>query len=70
MLRNREALANATDAEKQTIADLIAQRNNETRTLEQQKETWDLLTDTTYNALDGLILQGKSLADVMDSVAQ
>ncbi len=70
MLRNREALAHATAAEKQTIADLIAQRNNETRTLEQQKETWDLLTDTTYNALDGLILQGNTLADVMDNVAQ
>ncbi|WP_457647364.1 phage tail length tape measure family protein [Profundibacter sp.] len=70
MLRNREALAQATTAEKATIADLIAQRNNETRTLEQQKETWDFLKDTAYGSLDSLILQGESLSDVMDNLAQ
>ncbi|WP_457650933.1 phage tail length tape measure family protein [Profundibacter sp.] len=69
MLRNREALAQATTAEKVTIAELIAQRNNETQTLERQKETWDFLKDTAYGSLDSLILQGNSLSDVMDNLA-
>ncbi len=69
MLKNREALTGATAQERQSIADLIAQRNAETEALERQQELWAEFRNTTYDALDGLIFQGESLADVMDSVA-
>lgn len=68
LLRNREALATATDAERETISDLIGQRIEETRTLEVQEAQWNLMASTASEALDALIVQGESLSDVLKKV--
>lgn len=64
MIKHREALKGATDAERQAVHDLIQERLAEQAVLEERK----LLTDTMYDAFDRLIIQGQSFADVMDSV--
>jgi hypothetical protein len=68
LLRNREALTDATEGERKTVSDLIQQRIAETAALEAQEEVWGLFSSTASNALDALIVQGESLSDVLKKV--
>ena len=68
MLRNREALAGATDKERQKVSELIEQRIAETAAMDAQNERWDELSNTASSALDALIVQGESLSDVLKKV--
>ncbi|MGC9368713.1 MAG: phage tail length tape measure family protein [Paracoccaceae bacterium] len=60
MLRNREALKNATTAQTEELEQLIAQEIAYQDILQQR----ELLTSVAYDAIDGLIRRGESLADV------
>jgi hypothetical protein len=61
MLRNREAMAGATEAERLTIGSLIAQRNQETASLESQKEIWGELRGTAFGFFQDLRTSGGDL---------
>ncbi len=66
MIRNREALKGATDAEREAVRALIMERLAEEDVLARR----ELFTDTLYDAFDKLIFQGASFADVMGDVAR
>lgn len=74
LLRNREALTGATAAQRQTIGDLIAQRNQETETLAQQSQTWTELRSTAYGFFTDLRQSGGDLeqtfANLADGIAE
>lgn len=65
MIRNRETLANASEAERVKIQDLITQHREETLALERKRATWDLLNSTASGILDGLFDKTKSFGDVL-----
>jgi hypothetical protein len=69
MLRNREAMVGATDAERQTIGDLIAQRNQDTETLESQKEVWTELRGTAYSFFEDMRSSGGDLEQTFANLA-
>lgn len=69
MLRNREALAGATDAERAAVEALIGQRIAEQEAMDNLRERQDFFNQTAYDALDGLILKGESLEDVLQNIA-
>lgn len=69
MLRNREAMAGATDAERQTIGDLIAQRNQDSETLTRQQETWTELRSTAYGFVQDMRSSGGDLEQVFAKLA-
>lgn len=68
LIRNREALAGATDAERAAVTQLIAERIREEQQTRQVLELHEYFENTAFDAIDGLILQGKSLSDVMGDV--
>lgn len=70
MLRNREALAGATDAERQQVEALIAARIRESAAAEALQQGWEFLGSTAYDALEGIILKGESAGEVMENLAQ
>jgi len=69
LLRNREALIGATEAERQTIASLIAQRDQETHAVEQQAATWAELRSTAYGAFQDLRSSGGDLEQTLANLA-
>lgn len=69
MLRYREALAGATDAERREVEALIGVRVAETEALSQAAEQRQFFEDTTRQAFRGLITDGESLNDVLKNVA-
>lgn len=69
MIRNRETLKAATDAEKQSVEQLIASRIAEEAAIERATEQADFFKDITYDALEGLILRGEKGADVIANLA-
>ncbi len=69
MIRNRETLKAATDAEKQSVEQLIATRIAEEAAIERATEQSEFFKDSTYDALDGLILRGEQGADVIANLA-
>lgn len=69
LLRNREALAGATDEERAAVEELIRTRMEEERAAAAAAESSDFFAQTAYDALEGLILQGDSLSDVFDNLA-
>lgn len=64
LLKHREALAGATDTERQVVEELIATRLRE----QELQTTQDFFTGTLYDAFEGLILEGNSLNDVLDNI--
>ncbi|MBL4751454.1 MAG: phage tail length tape measure family protein [Amylibacter sp.] len=68
MLRNREALAAATDQERAAVEAIIAQRINEQKAIDQITGKQELLKDTLYDAFEGLILQGERVEDVLKNI--
>lgn len=70
MLRYSEALAGATDEQRAAVEQLIGTRLRETSAVENLSDKQNLFADATHGALDGLILQGETLSDVMNNVAR
>jgi hypothetical protein len=70
MLRNREALASATAAERAMIEDLIIAREREREAQEQVQDTWEFSKNAAYDALDALIIQGATASEVMANLAR
>lgn len=70
MIRNREALAGATDAERQMVEQLIAAKLKETEQQRQSQEMWDFTKNTAYDALEALIIQGEDASEVMANLAK
>ncbi|MBW6496706.1 MAG: phage tail length tape measure family protein, partial [Burkholderiaceae bacterium] len=59
MLKHREAMAAATDTERQLVEELIATRLREQEQMQALQETQDFFTGTLYDAFEGLILRGE-----------
>lgn len=70
MIRNRETLKNATDAERAAVEQIISQRIAEQQAMEGLQERQEFFNQTLYDAFDGLLLQGESLEDVLGNVAR
>lgn len=70
MLKNREALAGATEAEKQKVEELIATREREQLLMEGAKARATFFEDLGNNALEALIVKGESFNDVLKNIAQ
>lgn len=69
MLENSQALTGATQTQRDAVRQLIAERIAEQQQLAHLKDEQDFFNQTTYQALDGLIMKGHSLTDVMSNVA-
>lgn len=69
MIRNRETLKAATDAERKSVANLIAERIAEEAAIETATERAEAFKDASYDALDGLILRGEKGKDVIANLA-
>ena len=65
MLRHREALAGATEAERQKVEDLIATREREKATLEGLREISGMVGDSLIDALMGADDAGKRLIETL-----
>lgn len=69
MLRHREKLAGATEAERIKISELIATRNREKAAIEEQKAAWDSYRDVAYNTFEDLRRSGGDLGGVLDTLS-
>jgi hypothetical protein len=69
MLRNREALAGATAAERAQIEELITVRNRDQRAMEDQQEMWDSFRSVGYDTFQDLINSGGTFNDVLKNLA-
>lgn len=70
LLKHREALAGATEAEKNQVEELIAVREREAAALEGAKARREFFEDLGNNALEALIVKGESFNDVLKNIAQ
>jgi Prophage tail length tape measure protein len=70
MLKNREALKGATEAEKKKVEELIATREREQVLMEGAKARAAFFEDLGNNALEALIVKGQSFNDVLKNIAQ
>lgn len=70
MLKHREALAGATEAEKKKVEELIATREREQLLMEGAKARAAFFEDLGNNALEALIVKGESFNDVLKQIAQ
>lgn len=70
MIRNREALAGATEAERQMVEALIAAKQREVEAQDQAREAWEFGKNAAFDALDAIIVQGEKASDVMANLAR
>lgn len=68
MLKHREALAGATEAERQKVEELIATREREALLMEGAKARAQFFEEIGANALDALINKGESFNDVLKNI--
>lgn len=68
MLKHREALAGATEAEKKKVEELIATREREAMLMEGAKARAEFFGDIGNQALDSLIMKGESFNDVLKGI--
>lgn len=68
MLKHREALAGATEAEKKKVEELIATREREQALMEGVKARAEFFRDIGGAALDSLIMKGESFNDVLKTL--
>jgi Prophage tail length tape measure protein len=68
MIRNRDLLTGATEAERAALQDLISIRLDEKDALAQATGTHDLFVDVAYDGIRGLISQGDDYADVLENL--
>ncbi|WP_010142224.1 phage tail length tape measure family protein [Oceanicola sp. S124] len=69
MIRNRETLASATETERAEVEALIRTRIEENDALTSLTQQQEFYAQTAYDAIDGLVFRGQSLADTFASVA-
>lgn len=69
MLRHREKLAGATEAERSKISELIATRNREKTAIEEQKAAWDSYRDIAHGTFEDLRRSGGDLGGVLDTLS-
>ncbi len=69
MLRHREALAGATEAERQKVEELIATREREQLLMEGAKARAEFFENVGLEALEALIVKGESFNDVLKNIA-
>jgi hypothetical protein len=69
MLRNREALIEATSAERDAIEELITQRIAEEEAVERLEEARQEFRQTLYDSIRDLIFEGESYLDVLENIA-
>ncbi|MBW4708619.1 phage tail length tape measure family protein [Roseobacter sp. YSTF-M11] len=65
IIRNRETLASATEAERATIEGLIREHDAETLAVERKQAAWDLMGRSATGVLDDIFDKSKSLTDVV-----
>lgn len=70
MLKYREQLKGATDAQREAVRQLIVQNGAEAASLKATQDVRQLFTDTADQALDGLLTKGQSFNDVIDNIAK
>lgn len=70
LIRHRQALADATEAQRAQVTELIAEIERETAAVALLDERWGLFSTTAFDAIDDLIVQGRSLDEVMQNVAR
>lgn len=69
MLKHRQALTGATEAERQKVEELIIARERERAAIETAKSAQEFFESTAEDALEALIVKGESLNDVLRNVA-
>ena len=69
MLRHREKLAGATEAERAKISELIATRNREKTAVDEQKAAWDSYRDIAHGTFEDLRRSGGDLGGVLDTLS-
>lgn len=69
MLRNREALAGATQGQRDAIRDLIAEQQREARAADQAMGTHQFYRDQTFDVLKGLRQGGDAAVEAFGRVA-
>ncbi|AHD03097.1 phage tail length tape measure family protein [Leisingera methylohalidivorans] len=70
MIRHRDVLKDATDAERKAVEAIIRQRLEEEKALEQTKEAADWLKATGQDLGDALTTSGDAAADAWDRVKE
>lgn len=70
MIRHREALAEATDAERAQVRALIEELHREAAEREAMQERMQFFRDLTMRTFEDLIIQGRSFQEVMAGVAR
>ena len=70
MIRHREALTEATDAERLQVRALVEELHREAAEREAMQERMQFFRDLTMRTFDDLIIQGRSFQDVMAGVAR
>ncbi|MFN3834640.1 MAG: phage tail length tape measure family protein [Glycocaulis sp.] len=70
MIRHREALAEATDIEREQVRSLIEELQREALEREAMQERMQFFRDLSMRAFDDLIIQGRSFQEVMAGVAR
>lgn len=69
MIRNRVALAGATEEERKKVEELIRTRQREEQQQKQVQDAWEFSKNSAYDALETLILQGGKASEVMANLA-
>lgn len=69
MIRNRETLKAATDAEKQSVEQLIASRIAEEAAIERATENAEAFKDISWQALEGVLFRSESASDAVANLA-
>lgn len=70
MLKHREALAGATEAERLKVEELIRTREREQMLMEGAKARAQFFEDIGTSALESLIVKGESFNDVLKNIAK
>lgn len=69
MIRNRETLRAATDAEKQSVEQLIASRIAEEAAIERATDNAEAFKEIAWEGLDGILFRSDSAADAVSNLA-
>ncbi len=69
MIRNRETLKAATDAEKQSVEQLIASRISEEAAIERASDNAEAFKEIAWEGLDGVLFRSENAADAVSNLA-
>lgn len=68
LLRNREALAGATEEQRKSVQDLIAQKMQEAQVSENQSALMDLLGQTSTSVLDAITDRANNASNALENL--